>query len=664
MDSHPKCQTCLDLDAPKSILPGSLGGITLLNDIGQLENSASSGCLSCQILLRAVQAFWADLSPEQGVRLHLQRDRTPEVNLRSRDREVEVYTSREWDHGERHTWPRWLKPISLGIPYRPETSKSAASEEAFRFLETCLRTCVGTDGKASHEHHCFTGSYVPTRLVEICGNETFRIVQLPPDSGIRYTALSYCWGRGSSLKATKFNIDNLAREHSLSDLPAVLRDAIHITRRLGVSYIWIDALCILQDDASDWEVESSSMGSIYKDAYLTIAASASPDAHVPFLDRQFNTSSVHLQLETPEGSDLHIKARKRPACGVHSSYNAADPWRRRAWTLQEQLLATRLISFSTNELQWRCKTNPRCECGDLKDTVESEFPRSTLFPETHPNAFWHNVVLQYSGRDLTISTDKLPAISGLARWYQLEGIQDVYLAGLWKTSLVSDMCWHRGGGDFNGELPWVLPPAYRAPSFSWASLDEQVGYWYIEYENIALYPKAQILQAKVYHTGENSYGTVDDGFLVIEAEVLPTILERQIDSSRMENAYMLNLLGRELPFRADVDIDVVATLPYQTSRNTFGIRAGSQNYFPVESRTQGLSFTRLTHGSPQCNAWVLHLASLEDNGYDFRRFSLVLGKSLRRPGAYERLGLLIQDLDWGSDTRYAALGKRETITIV
>ncbi|KAK8127285.1 HET-domain-containing protein [Apiospora sp. TS-2023a] len=626
MDNHPNCAICLDLYSPEYYQQGFPDSLRVSNrdiTIGQLEASTISGCLFCHTLLQALQAFWPDLSSEQGVVLHLQWGSTPEVGLLHREREefVEVYTSKEWGLNQ---LSESLFSITSKIPYRSEISESGACGEAFQFLEKCLKDCTEEENHGIHEN-CTTGWFVPTRLVEICESGAFRVVQLPPDTDTCYTALSYCWGQGSSIKATSANIDLLAQECSISELPAVLRDAISITRKLGIDYIWIDALCILQDDASDWEREASFMDSIYKEAYLTIAASSSSDVHDSFLDRQSASHSVGLQLETFDGRDLHIRARKRPACGVHASFEAPDPWRRRAWTFQEQQLATRLISFTANELQWRCKGNPDCECGDVKHTVDWRFPY--FEPEVYTDErtmaelsdFWHNAVMQYSPRDLTFVSDKLPAISGL-----------------------------------------------------WASVDGLVGYWYSEHhveittlENLStVSPVAEVLQAEVSHTGDNPYGSVYDGFLVIQAGILPVTMETRHDSRSKQDEYLVSLFGEKLAFGADVSIDVVASWPNELPTETFGVRSGSQNYISEENIPGGISFTRLAEGSPRCTAWVVHLMNLNQAGRKPRRYFLVVGKSLRKPGAFERLGLLIQELGHESGSLCDGSWNRETMMIV
>lgn len=63
-------------------------------------------------------------------------------------------------------------------------------------------------------------------------------------------------------------------------LPSTFQDAITVTRRLGIAYIWIDSLCIVQDDAQDWEREAAKMALIFESAYLTIAATAAPNGTV------------------------------------------------------------------------------------------------------------------------------------------------------------------------------------------------------------------------------------------------------------------------------------------------------------------------------------------------------------------------------------------------
>ncbi|KAK0712289.1 heterokaryon incompatibility protein-domain-containing protein, partial [Apiosordaria backusii] len=120
---------------------------------------------------------------------------------------------------------------------------------------------------------------LPTRLL---------FVGLSPDSkrkltvteGLRgtYTTLSHRWGSKALVQTTRANLSNHQQGVGLEKLPKTFEDAIKLTQMIGVPYIWIDSLCIIQDDPQDWANEARQMGAIYERSYLTIAASSGVDS--------------------------------------------------------------------------------------------------------------------------------------------------------------------------------------------------------------------------------------------------------------------------------------------------------------------------------------------------------------------------------------------------
>lgn len=161
------------------------------------------------------------------------------------------------------------------IPGRKREMQSD-SEVAFRRIEAWLDNC------RSHHPSCRpppTNPQLPTRVIDV--SFTDREVTLFESNGQRgrYMTLSHCWGTSSRLTTTKETLEDLKNGIATSFLPKTFQDAIKITRRLGVKYLWIDCFCIIQDDPQDWERESSSMAQIYRNSYLTIAASASSDSY-------------------------------------------------------------------------------------------------------------------------------------------------------------------------------------------------------------------------------------------------------------------------------------------------------------------------------------------------------------------------------------------------
>ncbi|KAM6516544.1 hypothetical protein FALCPG4_014727 [Fusarium falciforme] len=173
----------------------------------------------------------------------------------------------------------------------------------------------------------------------------------------RYACLSYCWGKPEFTVTTLGNLKgHLERGIELKDLPQTFQDAVEVARELKVRYLWIDALCIIQDedDHEDWKRECGNMASIYRNSYLTIAAA-------------WATSANGGCFTTPDPGVATGPVMKRKVPHFHYTETPEDstefPILTRAWTFQERLLARRVIYFGRQEIVWYCMEMSTCECG-------------------------------------------------------------------------------------------------------------------------------------------------------------------------------------------------------------------------------------------------------------------------------------------------------------
>ena len=159
----------------------------------------------------------------------------------------------------------------------------------------------------------------------------------------QWVALSYCWGNEIPLRTLSSNLESFQNEISLELLPQLFQDTITIVRRLGYRYLWIDALCIIQDSEMDWLNESAEMGSIFQNAALTILAEAAEDSSIGLfssMEEERKTPSIVIQAHSQSKSiQGHICAGIDPTA-------SSGPLAYRAWTLQEELLAPCVIRFA------------------------------------------------------------------------------------------------------------------------------------------------------------------------------------------------------------------------------------------------------------------------------------------------------------------------------
>jgi len=266
------------------------------------------------------------------------------------------------------------------------------------------------------------------------------------------------------------NRDRLLEGISFSTLPETLQDAITVTSRIGLSFVWIDCLCIIQDDDEDKAREINRMPTIYNGAYVTISASSAPSCfdgflHGRSLPLQNTPFALNYQSSNGEGGRIIFADNFSP-----NRY--PDPVNLRGWTYQERLLSPRLLDFSTTQLRWRCVGYKDCDGGFRP--LERVFPASSYKciatsdwqprPESqNPLRMWTEALREYTSRKLSVSGDKLLAISAIAQAISNEQMGR-YLAGLWEAVLLHQLEW-------NCSTPRARPAEYRGPTWSWASVD-------------------------------------------------------------------------------------------------------------------------------------------------------------------------------------------------
>lgn len=222
-------------------------------------------------------------------------------------------------------------------------------------LKTWLNHC-----DKNHEcyHRSHDNHWMPSRLLnvspsaqpnEICLETKFST------KSTRYIALSYCWGQDTVDKARSWrtivgNLHERCDGFMLSDLPKTLRDAVMVTRHLGVQYLWVDSLCIIQggDGGRDWGEESKRMEAVYASAYCTIAATAAPDSRSGFLKTKDITNRIDLRCKTSQILDVSTIISN-----LDADINDA-PLNKRAWVTQERYLSARTIHFCTNRVYVEC----------------------------------------------------------------------------------------------------------------------------------------------------------------------------------------------------------------------------------------------------------------------------------------------------------------------
>ncbi|KAH6643243.1 heterokaryon incompatibility protein-domain-containing protein [Boeremia exigua] len=359
-------------------------------------------------------------------------------------------------------------------------------------MSSWVKDCV------QYHPQCARGSaesLPPTRLLDLEAFEQSNDLQLvtfdTKNVTAKYVALSHCWGQASQrpLTTTTGNIAQHLQRIHFFDLPLTFKDAVEVTRRLGLRYLWIDSLCIVQGDAKEWALEVSKMASVYGNALVTLCALSSVDSKsgCRVSNRQATTQD-HRFFDFDAGP-YRIRIFEQGIRKWYEEYGdnpyrhreyGNNPLRTRAWTLQERELSTRNIHFSENLVLWECKT--------LK--ASSEMPWDNLKPMDDIQPWpvkisidesvscdgplwvrdrWYELMEDYMSRNLTNEHDKLPALSGLAQDFQRKIPSNRYLAGLWFDHLPRALLWRTGPNAHR-------PTSWRAPSWSFLSVDGNMSY--------------------------------------------------------------------------------------------------------------------------------------------------------------------------------------------
>lgn len=263
-------------------------------------------------------------------------------------------------------------------------SRSLPKDAAISHLRTWLQAC-----EESHTRCSLPPPELPARLLDISGSVP-RLVE-SQDTEIpfgRYATLSHCWGDPNNPRptmTTKSTLESRKKGISASELCPLFKDAIALCKGVGCDYIWIDSLCIIQDDDLDWNKESQKMAEVYSNAYFNIAATRCADS----ADGLFGERWTHGELLSDErclvqaypvgvspapGPPVYAriardKDHRYVQGGNHSSgRHGQAPLLTRAWVLQELLLARRVLHVCASELIWECEDLYDCECGSLNST--------------------------------------------------------------------------------------------------------------------------------------------------------------------------------------------------------------------------------------------------------------------------------------------------------
>jgi hypothetical protein len=338
------------------------------------------------------------------------------------------------------------------------------------------------------------------------------------------------------VRTLKSNLSMMQNRIELSLLSRTFQDAVITARQLKLRYLWIDSLCIIQDDRVDWDRESAKMGAIYRNAFLTIAAAGAKDGSegcfIPRLRPVVDPVRFQQTSSRGEEGSMWIGLYQGDFVGSVTS----GPLNARGWVLQERVLASRTVHFAQEQLYWECDQLTLGEDGrtefhsdslrhilsplpllHLQYLAVNESPSQLLYDR------WYSLVENYTSRKLTKPDDIFPALSGVVSEVARLN-RDEYVAGLWRSCLHVGLLWQAKGVNWAG-LP--RPAAKRAPSWSWTAVEGPIAYLSssrVRHTKEA-FSSITIHSANCALVGQNPYGQIGKGFIRLTGSLKKAFLD-------------------------------------------------------------------------------------------------------------------------------------------
>jgi hypothetical protein len=415
-------------------------------------------------------------------------------------------------------------------------------------------------------------NYFPTRVINVGdGNrEPFLVTDKHKDD--RYLALSHRWGRldisQKSIRTTKANLQQFHSAIPINDLPLTFRQAIDVTRAIGFQYLWIDSLCVIQDDIEDWEKESSAMGDVYMNSAATIFAERAANSDDGLFPTGQDIELQHSLVKEMEFFDPITKQQQHVllssalafypstvAAGFCMVENSESHLQDRGWIMQEEILSRRKICFSRTELHWMCNHVSHCDCGIVSSSKAGSFDDPTaklLYTSqkkddvgkglsgrhstrtraiTDKGKAWERLITIFTERKLTAERDRLIALAGIASKQNRRATD--YLAGIWRQEAEKQLLWRARVGSIPCHR--YQDGVYYAPTWSWASLIGSVEFLHDASKLASSLWK--IVDAECFPLGGKFMGPLSSGWIKIKGHVANVrVKEIYSDITKVEDA--------------------------------------------------------------------------------------------------------------------------------
>ncbi|KAK3934081.1 heterokaryon incompatibility protein-domain-containing protein [Diplogelasinospora grovesii] len=672
-DTRDACQICNDCQGWESERAARRGnkivvgkwpkdGFRIRTTVHSLTDSANNGCPPCGIFRDTIAHFVPAAEDDWEVEGWLPMSGPDALPCL----EVKHKGLSQYERGfifSFFTTPGKPSPWKLFGPgklFPEDTSSPETLEQTKQWLHDCSATHPDCQIDSP------PSGPLPTRVLDVTPPTVKLYVTQPGETG-QYATLSHCWGTSQMLKTEHPTLTSRLAGIPWTSIPKTFQDAIAFVRGLNIKHLWIDSLCIIQDDPDDWARESAQMASIYRNSLVTIASARSSDSTggcfsaVPPLGRTRPITGS----DSISGAEFTVYARPDVQNWERPSLL---PLYSRAWCFQERILSPRVVYFCHEQVRWECRSCTTSEAalgptGYYPDNTSQEKSRENNNNNNNGlgkdssdprsmNDTWRRLVREYVELDLTYASDRLPALSGMAKHVQqTSGRTGRYLAGLWEDSLLEDLMWWVREEDLLAGAavrPDVSKAKCQAPSWSWASIEGHGGLLKVQHR---IYPvkKVHCKIEKVEVTPATAFdptGAVKCGKLVMEGMLVPGNLRYQDAEEEEQPGTKQRVVFRvEIPSEAGGPDD--NPVLYQMYAD-----------YQLDKRQPGGSNFLVSDGQ---DIWCFCLATDQ-----WHKCWLVLRKPHASGDAYERIGMAWQShkqIDEGKDwPRYA--GGTTTVAIL
>ncbi|KAH0832631.1 hypothetical protein AYO21_04821 [Fonsecaea monophora] len=431
------------------------------------------------------------------------------------------------------------------------------SAESYRFLKQWLDGC-------NNLHQCSAPEppSLPKRVLRLHPDRVHLYLSQENEKA-RYATLSHRWGNfDESFILELTNLESLTKDIAWSQIPKTARDAIEICRVLGIEYLWIDSLCIIQRNATDWNDQSQKMCTIYGQSYLNIAAMDSNNSSGGCF-RSTGSDTRYPPHNVPGHPGLQVQQQPHfthlDFGANYATSPASPPLLRRGWVLQERLLSPRCVYYGKDELLWECKACADCLCGGTNVIARfKDAHHRSLTENGDPLPFaWMRVTERYSSLDLTHDSDRAIALSGIAQEVVESGRGGKYLAGLWSDKLAYQLVWSLSN-------TFRRPREYIAPSWSWLSVFGRVEYGQNRMDYGAEWSTIDVVitDAAVSASKPDGTGKIKSGYLMLNGKALTMKVDAVVPK---RSRPQMKLTHSELHFESPVFLPDYVMTPQQAA---------------------------------------------------------------------------------------------------